>query len=135
MISVKEAKNLDTTYRCEGCGNVTDTFTKIKGENIADDHITYLNLCHTCKTALRDKLVISPKPFEFEHVRIVLEHEINILKADLKALGNSWEEMFGSPVTLERVSEEKTSILSMGYLHNLASIKECERILEAIKGN
>ena len=133
MISVEEAKNLDKTYTCEGCGNVTDTFTKIKAESIETDHVTYLNICSACKTALRDKLNISSKPFEFEHVRIVLEHEINILKADVKSLGNTWEREFGSPLTLERLEEQKTSMFSIGYLNNLKSIKECERILEAIK--
>ncbi|MCK5013954.1 MAG: hypothetical protein KAS66_09050, partial [Candidatus Omnitrophica bacterium] len=131
MISVEETKNSDETYKCEGCGNVTDTFTKIKGESIENDYVTRLNICPACKTTLRDKLAISPKSFEFEHVRIVLEHEINILKADVKSLGHLWEREFGSPLTTERLEEQSTSILSMGYLHNLASIKECERILEA----
>ena len=133
MISVEEAKNLDKTYKCEGCGNVTDTFTKIKGENIENDYVTRLNICPACKTTLRDKLAISTKSFEFEHVRIVLEHEVNILKADVKSLGDLWEREFGSPLTIERLEEQKTSMLSMGYMHNLGSIRECERILEAIK--
>ena len=133
MISVEEAKNLDKTYKCEGCGNVTDTFTRIKAESIENDYITYLNICPACKTTLRDKLVISPKSFEFEHVRIVLEHEINILRADLKSISNMWEIEFGLPPTKERVAEHKYHMISMGYIHNLASIRECERILEAIK--
>ena len=133
MISVEEAKNLDKTYKCEGCGNVTDTFTKIKGDSIENDYVTRLNICPACKTTLRDKLAISTKSFEFEHVRIVLEHEVNILKADLKSIGNLWEKVFGIPLTIERLEEEKTSMFSVGYLRNLASIRECERILEAIK--
>ena len=133
MISVEESKNLDKTYKCEGCGNVTDAFTKIKAESIENDYITYLNICPACKTTLRDKLTISPKSFGFEHVRIVLEHELNILKADLKSIGDLWEKGFGLPLTIERLEEQKTSMLSIGYLRNLASIRECERILEAIK--
>lgn len=133
MIKTTEVKNADETFRCSGCGGVMGTYTTIDAENPVDAQISYLTLCPTCRTTLKDKLAISAKPFEFEHVRIVLEHEINILKADVKSLGDSWEREFGLPLTLERVSEEKTSILSMGYLHNLGSIRECERILEAIK--
>ena len=133
MISTTEVKNADETFRCSGCGAVIGTGITINAENPVDAQISYLTLCPTCKTALRDKLAISPKPFEFEHVRIVLEHEINILKADLKSIGNLWEKGFGLPLTIERLEEEKTSMFSVGYLHTLGSIKECERILEAIK--
>ncbi|MCK5015333.1 MAG: hypothetical protein KAS66_16115 [Candidatus Omnitrophica bacterium] len=135
MIKTKEFNNISNTSTCSGCGNAVGRFTKIDAENPIDAQITYLTLCPTCRTTLIDKLAISPKPFEFEHVRLVLERELVILKADLKSIGESWEKIYGAPVTIERVTEEKTSILSMGYLHNLASIKECERTLEAIKVN
>ena len=135
MIRTKEFDNISNSGNCNGCGKAVGRFTKIEAETPTDAQNIYLRLCPTCRTTLIDKLAISPKPFEFEHVRLVLERELVILKADLKSIGESWEKIYGAPVTIERVTEEKTSILSMGYLHNLASIKECERTLEAIKVN
>ena len=133
MIRTKEFDNISDSGSCNGCGKAVGRFTKIEFETPTDAQNIYLNLCPTCRTALIDKLAISPKTFEFEHVRLVLEREIVILKADLKSIGGLWEKEFGLPPTKERVTKHKYHMLSMGYLHYLASIRECERILEAIK--
>ena len=133
MIRTKEFDNISNSGNCNGCGKAVGRFTKIEAETPTDTQNIYLRLCPTCRTTLIDKLAISPKPFEFEHVRLVLERELVILKADLKSLANIWEIEFGLPPTKERVTEHKDHMISMGYMHNLGSIRECERILEAIK--
>lgn len=132
MIIVKKIENDKNFAQCTGCGEVEDTYTHIKVNDIVEGTEKNLTLCSNCKTTLIRELLSSKNPDDFKNVKFVLENQISVLRTDLKCIEERWKCKFGLPFTKERILEHKKSAISIAYLNFTRMIEDCERILKVI---
>lgn len=133
MIIVKRNENQDIHPYCDGCNRESTIFTYIEISNPISDDKKGLFLCPTCRSALKDELILTPNPCHFSYVEIVLKREIDILKVDLQCLSRQWKEEYGLPYTKDRLNKYKNGLLTVGIFRLVESINECERIIELVK--